>query len=50
MGEKHSDFRVAPGELRDAVSGLDVLLFEESIETIPEGDQLASARVIVKNG
>ena len=50
MGPRHPDFRVAPGVLRDAVSGLDVLLYEEAIETIPEGDQLASARAIVKNG
>lgn len=49
MGPKHPDFRVAPGELRDAVSGLNFLLYEEAIEIIPDGDQLASARAIAKN-
>ena len=49
MGPRHSDFRVAPGDLREAVSGLNVMLYEESIATIPEGDQVASARAIAKN-
>lgn len=50
IGPRSSSFRVAPGELREAVSGLNVLLYEESIDTIPLGDQVASARAIVKNG
>ena len=43
------NFRVAPGVLRDAISGVDVLLYEESIELTAEGEQIASARAVVKN-
>ena len=49
IGPHNPDFRVAPGALRKAVSTLDLLLFEESVETIPEGGQVASARVIARN-
>ena len=48
IGPTSSNFRVAPGVLREAVSGLDVLLYEESIEMNAEGEQVASARVVVK--
>jgi len=48
IGPKGTNFRVAPGTLREAVSGLDVLLYEESIETIPEGGQVASARLVAR--
>jgi hypothetical protein len=48
IGPTGTNFRVAPGTLREAVSGLDVLLYEESIETIPEGGQVASARLVAK--
>ena len=48
IGPTSSNFRVAPGVLREAVSGLDVLLYEESIEMNSEGEQVASARVVVK--
>ena len=46
IGPTGTNFRVAPGTLREAVSGLDVLLYEESIEAIPEGGQVASARLV----
>lgn len=49
MVPANSSFRVAHGELREAVSGLDIVLYEESIETTPQGEHVASARVIVKN-
>jgi hypothetical protein len=49
IGPGNASFRVAPGELREAVSGLNILLYEESIESIPEGGQVASARVVAKN-
>jgi tellurite methyltransferase len=49
IGPGNLNFRVAPGVLRDAVSGVDVLLYEESIELTAEGEQIASARVVVKN-
>jgi len=48
IGPTSSNYRVAPGVLREAVSGLDVLLYEESIEMNSEGEQVASARVVVK--
>jgi len=48
IGPTSSDYRVAPGDLREAVSGVDVLMYEESIETNPEGDQVASARVVAR--
>ena len=49
IGPTSLDYRVAPGDLREAVSGLDVLLYEESIEMNAEGEHVASARVVVKN-
>ena len=48
IGPTSSNYRVAAGVLREAVSGLDVLLYEESIEMNSEGEQVASARVVVK--
>ncbi|MBT8434067.1 MAG: methyltransferase domain-containing protein [Gammaproteobacteria bacterium] len=50
IGPTDTNFRVAPGTLSKAVSGLDVLLYEETIETIPEGGQVASARLVARNG
>jgi len=46
IGPGNDNFRVAPGALREAVSSLDLLLYEECVEAIPEGGQLASARVV----
>ena len=48
-GPANPNFRIAPGDLREAVSGLEILLYEESVEAIPEGGQVASARVVAKN-
>ncbi len=48
IGPTNSDYRVAAGELCEAVSGLEVLLFEESIEVIPEGGKVASARIVAR--
>ena len=48
IGPGNPDFRVAPGALREAVSSLDLLLYEESVQAIPEGGQLASARVVAQ--
>ena len=48
IGPGCNDFRVAPGALRQAVNGLDVLLYEESTEIVDEGDRLASARVVAR--
>jgi SAM-dependent methyltransferase len=48
IGPNSSNYRVAPGELRKAVSGVDVLLYEESIEMNTEGERVASARMVAK--
>jgi tellurite methyltransferase len=48
IGPGNPDFRVAPGALRDAVSTLELLLYEEVVEPIPEGGQVASARVVAR--
>jgi tellurite methyltransferase len=49
IGPGSLNFRVAPGVLRDAVSGVGVQLYEESIELTAEGERVASARAVVKN-
>jgi SAM-dependent methyltransferase len=49
IGPTSASFRVAPGELREAVSGMELLVYEESIEMNTEGEQVASARVVVRN-
>ena len=48
IGPTSSNYRVAPGDLREAVSGVDILLYEESVEMNSEGDQFASARVVAR--
>lgn len=48
IGPTNTNFRVAPGTLREAASGLEILLYEELIETLPEGGQLASARLVAR--
>ena len=47
-GPAGKHFRVASGELRDAVSGVEVLLYEESITSNAEGDPVASARLVAR--
>jgi SAM-dependent methyltransferase len=49
IGPTSLNYRVAAGELRKAVSGLDILLYEESIVSNSEGGRVASARVVAKN-
>ncbi len=48
IGPANPAYRVAPGALREAVSGLEILLYEESIETASEDERVASARVVGK--
>lgn len=48
IGPSSPDYRVAPGALRDAVSGLEVLRYEEGIETGADGEKVASARVVAR--
>lgn len=46
IGPRSPEFRVAPGALRDAVAGLEILHYAESIENNVEGEKVASARVV----
>lgn len=49
IGPRADDYRVAPGALRNAVAGLELLLYEESIETgQDDGERVASARVVAR--
>jgi hypothetical protein len=48
IGPGSVNYRVAPGDLAEAVSGVDVLMCQESIEMNAEGEQVASARLVVK--
>ena len=48
IGPTGPDYRVAPGELRKAVSGLEVLLYEEAIRTTAEKELIASARLVAR--
>ncbi len=48
IGPISPDYRVAPGVLLEAVSGLEILLYEESIEVTSADEQVASARVVGK--
>jgi len=49
IGPGSDNYRVAPGALRDAVAGLELLLYEESIEIgEQDGERVASARVVAK--
>ncbi len=49
IGPTSNDYRVAPGALRQAVSGLETLLYEESIETgEDDGERVASARIVAR--
>lgn len=49
IGPSNARFRVAPGELRNTVSKLDILMYEESIATNESGERVASARVVARN-
>jgi len=48
IGPTSRDYRVAPGELRGAVSGVEILLYEEGIKSISENERVASARMVVQ--
>lgn len=49
IGPTSDDYRIAPGALRRAVSGLELLLYLESIETgEDDGEHVASARVVAR--
>lgn len=48
IGPQGSDFRVAPGALREAAGGLEILLYEEAVETVEDDERLASARLVAR--
>jgi len=48
IGPRNSNFRVAPGALREAVSRLEVMHYRESIVSNTEGDSVASASVVAR--
>ncbi len=48
IGPDSSRFRVAPGALRAAMAGLEILHERESVETTPEGERLASAQIVAR--
>jgi len=49
IGPTSTDYRVVPGALRAAVSGLELLFYDESIETSPADERVASARLVARN-
>ena len=48
IGPGNSAFRVAPGELRDAASGLEILQYEEGLFDDPDGRKAALARLVAR--
>ncbi|MCP4982222.1 MAG: methyltransferase domain-containing protein [Gammaproteobacteria bacterium] len=48
IGPTSKNFRVASGALREALAGLDIVFYEEGVEPIPEGGQVASVRVVAQ--
>ena len=49
IGPTSSNYRVSPGQLRQVVSDLEILLYEEPVTVTPTGEQVASARVVARN-
>lgn len=48
IGPRGSEFRLEPGALRAAAGGLELLFYDESIETVEDGERLASARLVAR--
>jgi len=48
VGPTSARFRVAPGALREAVAGLEIELYEESVVEDIAGEPVASARVVAR--
>lgn len=47
-GPGSTRFRLAPGELREAASGLDIIFGEEGIVEDPDGRQVALAQIVAR--
>ncbi len=48
VGPRSPQFRVAPGALRDAAAGLDIIAYREGIVTDPDGRTAALAQLIAR--
>ncbi|HKJ54149.1 MAG TPA: hypothetical protein VKB27_21825, partial [Gammaproteobacteria bacterium] len=48
VGPTDPRFRVAPGALREAVAGLEIELYDESVVEDIAGEPIASARVVAR--
>ncbi len=48
IGPGDPRFRLAPGELRARLAGLEILHDLETVESTPEGERLASAQIIAR--
>ncbi len=50
IGPGNPAFRVAPGALRDAADGIEILHYREAVETAEDGDRVASAQLVGRRG
>lgn len=50
IGPGNPGFRVAPGTLRDAAAGLEILHYREAVETAEDEDLVASAQLVGRRG
>ncbi|MDH3387289.1 MAG: class I SAM-dependent methyltransferase [Gammaproteobacteria bacterium] len=48
IGPTSRNYRVEPGQLRAAASGVDILLYEEAVATSAGGEPVASARLVAR--
>ena len=48
IGPQSAEFRVAPGALRAAAAGLEILQYSESVETAADGARIASAQLVAR--
>ncbi len=48
IGPQSAEFRVAPGALREAVGGLEILHHAETVKTEADGARIASAQVVAR--
>lgn len=47
-GPSSNNFRAAPGELKSAAEGLDIIEYTEGLETDPDGSTVAVARLLAR--
>lgn len=49
IGPRSAEFRVAPGALREAMAGLELLHYREAVTTTADGGRVASAQAVARN-